>query len=1061
MRVCGKKLGFTIVFAILLTVIFSSITFAYLGSLQVGGGDDSTALPDDYNLNSIEAFNQMFELFGGQFLFLELGLACYNQDRDIVENDDGYLHIPIVLYDGVRKYGVMTDYRITEDYDGQELEDFIDSIGTGQDDLEDFTDLSNLDTLEPAFGLYNKQPNSWTETVSVPLAIETPDVSEETESDNPELYRYEGVAAGSGEFATNGCRYYQRLMHVFNLRDLTGESTLANNNLARLYTVHDQERTGYYTDDFIAGEYEHPYDLGVDENVLYFLDDPEYSLNIEWDYNPDQCEIIGGDWLNTGTNDDDYYKSSNYHRACCGDDSIWIRNIQVGYPHQGNAHDFETAVEYSINNEDGSLAYDYCLYGGRADADADDQDYSYRCDSPNTYVPEPDYPYHIPYFIERGYDVDNLDNLLEDPFELYFFEGEGELEVDQGKWSDGQERNPFYCHFYYSEEEGDVYKWYGFNEDSSLGDGMDINPETCEFLGGVWTGSHCCGYRYDYGDPMDTGDGEYINISYSDPEYYFEYNASDGDSEEFGHPSLSSTNPACVNSQVIENGQTVFKNTTSEKEIELLNADGVLLGCNLVGADPFELGEDYFEGVDLIINDRNVSICNVTKTQAGGDYVCGFNSSWHQLGEPYTADDMFWENAYTDTVALSPITWTNTEVQQEECCFGNSCWNGTTCVGETTVYYDGDDQYSCIGSVWIGPLEDSQDWYDYDESALPCPYDYSCVGASEDGQYEFDGEGYDNFCSENEDYLQAGCTQVENFYIEDHYCEYDGSNQAYWTSRTKYIAMQLLAIAEDQVLTEYTLFCDGYDESINYVEGLNGLSDEINSFCVLHTGLETWLGVSINPDFDGAMEYDYDEVEDVLFGNYGLIEGVLAEGVNENDCEDVFINQTGLGTYYGCNDDDDMVWINDATLSVIFNEEGFAYIDELPAFDTSDLVKWNVFFEDRLELIVDFATSDPGAIADEMERIENVNGFSRLFIQYDGTDYVFAFEEPKYDGSSHIKNFMGVLYENQIIDCDTVNEAMEGVSFCTENDGTNNSIIIEKSTSGSVYWTDLTAELRQ
>ena len=97
-----------------------------------------------------------------------------------------------------------------------------------------------------------------------------------------------------------------------------------------------------------------------------------------------------------------------------------------------------------------------------------------------------------------------------------------------------------------------------------------------------------------------------------------------------------------------------------------------------------------------------------------------------------------------------------------------------------------------------------------------------------------------------------------------------------------------------------------------------------------------------------------------------------------------------------------------------------------------------------------------------MERIENVNGFSRLFIQYDGTDYVFAFEEPKYDGSSHIKNFMGVLYENQVIDCETVDEAMEFVSYCTENyDNSGNSIIIEKSTDGSVYWTDLTAELRQ
>jgi hypothetical protein len=1079
MRVCGKKLGFAIVFAILLTFVFSSMVFAYTpgsSSFETGEGE-SSGVPINYD-GSEENFNNMFLDFGGQYLFLELGMVCNSPVRD-----DG--NSPIVIYDSVRRYGVMAGERIYYDQDTESLAgQRIDEYLSGFQDYGDLMDYVNpahsgYETLPSAFDLFSKLGEEWDDiTVSIPKAVENP-ISTGGESATPMLYRYEGVGNhGGGDFSDYGCQYYERLMHVFNLRDLTGTS-LATNAYAVAYGP-GQTKVQNFGDFFEAGKVDHPVELDKDLETREFLDEDDYALNIEWDANQEQCEIIGGDWLEVEGHEEQYYlPDSGYKRACCGDDSIWIRNIQVDYDPSLNLNDIDLEIYAAQDAGDEELESEirhrYCLYGG----EINDVGEGHRCLSrPETYLLAEDNEgsvFHIAYFREmEDDDVNDGSSVINSPYDPYFFieEGESLYETDEGKWSSGYNvddyTNPFYCHHYFDPEEGDNYQWYAFNKGSSLGDAMDINPDICERLGGAWTGSYCCGIRYNYEDPNYATDGEYINVSYSDPTYEHEYTDVDGDLTTWTDPTAYAfSNPACVDSQLLLNGETTFKNTTSFEEIEILNANGILYGCNLDETDQMGLEYDYYDDTEYLINvDRNLPICSVVLTDSV-DNVCGYNSDWHALSDSYASDTLLYDGT-SEEALLSTIRWDiEVDVQPEECCFGGGCWDGTTCVVETSLYYDEEDQYSCIGSEWIGPLEDSQDWYDYDDTALPCPYEYSCVGASEDGVYDFDEDDYDNFCSKNIDYLKSGCTQTEGFYIEDHYCEYDGSNQAQWTSRTKYVAMQLLDMATKLGLTEYTLFCDNYENAINHysVIGDTALPDEVNSFCVLHTGTESWLGVSVNLDID-AMEFDEDEedfiddIEEVLFDNNGLIYGVLAEGIDWDDCEDAFdlTDLTGFGTYIGCNNDDDKIWINDATFSVIFNEDGFTtYGTEIPPFDLDD---GNDFFNEKLDLIVDFATNDPDASADNMDRIETVNGFNRIFIQYDGTNYIFGFEEPKYDGSSHIKNYMGVLYEGQAIDCDTVNEAMEGVSYCTEDDGSGNSIVIERSTDGSDHWTDLTAELR-
>jgi len=103
-------------------------------------------------------------------------------------------------------------------------------------------------------------------------------------------------------------------------------------------------------------------------------------------------------------------------------------------------------------------------------------------------------------------------------------------------------------------------------------------------------------------------------------------------------------------------------------------------------------------------------------------------------------------------------------------------------------------------------------------------------------------------------------------YISDNYCE-----NGEWTSRTKLLSKQLLAIALDKAPTSFSLYCDNYKKVLNryqyrtdyglvtnFLNSLNCLQagnkrkdNCVNNICVMKYNNNIAIGTAINTDISG------------------------------------------------------------------------------------------------------------------------------------------------------------------------------------------------------------------
>lgn len=102
-------------------------------------------------------------------------------------------------------------------------------------------------------------------------------------------------------------------------------------------------------------------------------------------------------------------------------------------------------------------------------------------------------------------------------------------------------------------------------------------------------------------------------------------------------------------------------------------------------------------------------------------------------------------------------------------------------------------------------------------------------------------------------------------YISDHYCD-----NGQWTTRTKLVALQLLALGLDAAPTNFSLYCNSYDKTLNKYNYLNQygsvtsylrkfcmqpgnkrLNACANNICVLNYGDNIAFGFSSNTDISG------------------------------------------------------------------------------------------------------------------------------------------------------------------------------------------------------------------
>lgn len=313
-----------------------------------------------------------------------------------------------------------------------------------------------------------------------------------------------------------------------------------------------------------------------------------------------------------------------------------------------------------------------------------------------------------------------------------------------------------------------------------------------------WTGSSCCSEQEDLFS-NETVLGE----TYNDPD------------PENATSALETG--ACFNSTKIGNGVRPFEGVIVHK--------GQFLGCDLQTSAALEIA-DQITGNNLI-EDRDV--CTVLENVSyvsGNNFYCSLTGDWKytpQSGERVTKQKLP-DSTYDDST--------------EDCCLTDECFDGKNCIANQaqessfTMHFG----HRCIEGEW--KVQTPKYTWNFAKAGF-CPDDDQClVNPEGNSENNNDPETYYHGPHDMPSCIQDGQS------ILQYYCSPDG-----WTTRTKYVGLQLLDFAEMNYPGDYELFCDTYDNVLNFVgyqaiQGANAVKNYIdacqsfggrcvNQFCVL------------------------------------------------------------------------------------------------------------------------------------------------------------------------------------------------------------------------------------
>jgi hypothetical protein len=203
----------------------------------------------------------------------------------------------------------------------------------------------------------------------------------------------------------------------------------------------------------------------------------------------------------------------------------------------------------------------------------------------------------------------------------------------------------------------------------------------------------------------------------------------------------------------------------------------------------------------LLVNDNKY--CSVINWSNGQSFFCSYLEKWsaHDPSSPRTH--------------LSFIPWINETAQQAECCRPSECWDGEQCIPSAKdtlsivpykVMNDRGDGFICKDGAWEWIY--SKTTWDGSEHGY-CLHNDQCL------VFRGGDRSLNNVYSPN--YYPTDVIGVTNMplcindgeHYLDHYCE-DGT----WTSRTKYVALELYNLAEGN---DFVLYCDNYKKVLNNV----------------------------------------------------------------------------------------------------------------------------------------------------------------------------------------------------------------------------------------------------
>ena len=405
--------------------------------------------------------------------------------------------------------------------------------------------------------------------------------------------------------------------------------------------------------------------------------------------------------------------------------------------------------------------------------------------------------------------------------------------------------------------------------------------------------------------------------------------------------------------------------------------------------------EDYHAHQPLIQNKPHCF------QDASKSYFCAFNDTWVLAGGQ--------DRSHLST---APSSFQNLQ-QPSECCLAASCWNGSLCLGNQADNPASQPikNYRCINGVWQqAQLKFTPDG----QRSGYCPEQSQClVDPSPNANPR---------CIQNTEFIDN----------TDNYCE-DGN----WTSRTKFVALQLISTAAN----DFIVFCDTPENTLNNLNYLvqgqlvgNLITPQnTNNFCTLIFNNKVLIGTSLNRPVADATP--------------------LLNIIGVDNCDVALIND---GQYHAC-DSSNKAWYNQKLNSIIYSKQSFTLgtTNFLSTFITS--IK-NPF--DTIKNMITARIQEPF----DTSYLNSLKRFNKLYISKSGSKEIKANVEGR-----GFKNLV-IQYKNfntnicQFID--EFNEKNEdaGSGIECSKDGNTYYVLSQGNEftkiNPDVVWNDLTSKLR-
>lgn len=342
------------------------------------------------------------------------------------------------------------------------------------------------------------------------------------------------------------------------------------------------------------------------------------------------------------------------------------------------------------------------------------------------------------------------------------------------------------------------------------------------------------------------------------------------------------------------------------------------------------------------------------------------------------------------------IDWQTTTIQEAECCEPTKCWNGSNCVNNQAatqdIYTYPGTNLRCIDGEWKeSPLKSTWD----NLGVGYCPTVEQCL-VTPNGNYDnnnnpsmFNYNYLDNPTSSSSS-NSPQCIN-DNQYIGDHYCE-----KGAWTTRTKFLALQLLSVTESSSdPNDYTLFCDDYANVLNYYSytlSIGASTNYIYEYFIKQTnGCKIYpesapVGVIVScANKVCVLSYKKNDADSVVVGvslnqpinstKYSFLEALSK---SKTYCSNAYYSD---GKFHSC-DGIGNIWYNSELQLVVYAKDGVIL---------TDITFWNKFvsflknpFKSIFNTIINVIKPTYGTNIISYEFINKTKDFDRIYLNQKG-----------------------------------------------------------------------------